>query len=88
VRKGICLATRDNDPKHTSHMCNNYLRRNQEKVDLVVMDFPPQSRELILIENLWKNLKREKVKHDPTSKENVWDVLNQCWNNLKPAVLP
>jgi hypothetical protein len=68
-------------------MCKNYLRRNQEKVDLVVMDFPSQSRELILIENLWKNLKREKVKHDPTSKENVWDVLNQCWNNLKPAVL-
>jgi hypothetical protein len=28
------------------------------------------------------------VKHDPTSKDNLWDVLNQCWNiNLKPAVL-
>jgi hypothetical protein len=27
------------------------------------------------------------MKHDPTSKENLWDVLNQCWNNLKPAIL-
>jgi hypothetical protein len=27
------------------------------------------------------------VKHDPTSKENIWDVLNQSWNNCKPAVL-
>jgi hypothetical protein len=28
------------------------------------------------------------VKNDPTSKENLWDVLlNQCSNNLKPAVL-
>ena len=39
------------------------------------------------IENLWDHLKREKVKHDPTSKDNLWDVLNQYWNNLKPAVL-
>jgi hypothetical protein len=31
----------DNDPKHTYHMCKNYLRRKQEKGDLVVMDFPP-----------------------------------------------
>ena len=44
---------RDNDPKHTSHMCKNYLRRKQEKGDLVVMDFPPQSRDLNPIENLY-----------------------------------
>jgi hypothetical protein len=31
----------DNDQKHTYHMCKNYLRRKQEKGDLVVMDFPP-----------------------------------------------
>jgi transposase len=49
------------------------------------MDFPPQSRDLNPIENLWDHLKREKAKHDPTSKEKLWDVLNQCWNKLKPA---
>jgi 23S rRNA maturation-related 3'-5' exoribonuclease YhaM len=64
-----------------------YLRRKQEKGDLVVMDCPPQSRNQNPIENLWDNLKRERVKHDPTSKDNLWDVLNQCWNNLKSAVL-
>ena len=68
---------RDNDPKHTSHMCKNYLRRKQEKGDLVVMDFPPQSRDLNPIENLCDCLKREKVKHDPTSKDNLWDILNR-----------
>ena len=78
---------RNNDPKHTSHMCKNYLRRKQEKGDLVVTDFPPQSRDLNHIENLWDHLKREKVKHDPTSKDNLYHALNQCWNNLKPAVL-
>jgi hypothetical protein len=60
----------------------NYLRKKQEKGDLVSMDFPPQSQDLNPIENLWDRLKREKVKHDPTSKDNLSDVFNQCWNNL------
>jgi curved DNA-binding protein CbpA len=51
------------------------------------MDFPPQSRDLNHIENLWDHLIREKEKHDPTSKEKLWDALNQCWNKLKPAIL-
>ena len=31
------------------------------------------------IENLWEHLKREKVKHIPTSKDNqpIWDVAKQ-----------
>ena len=67
---------RNNDPKHTSQMCKNYLRRKQEKGDLVVTDFPPQSRDLNHIENLWDHLKREKVKHDPTSKDNLMPLIN------------
>ena len=46
------MLQQDNDPKHTSHMCKNYLRRKEEKGDLVVMDFPPQSPDLNPIENL------------------------------------
>ena len=85
--KGFVLL-QDNDPKNTTHLFkNNYLKRKEEKGDLKVMDFPPQSPDLNPIENLWDRLMREKVKHNPTSKDNLWDVLNQCWNNLKPAVL-
>jgi hypothetical protein len=42
--------------------------REQEKGDLVVMDFLLNLQpDLNLIENLWKHLKREKVKHNPTT---------------------
>ena len=84
--KGFMLL-QDNDPKHTTHLCKNYLRRKEKKGDLVVMDFQPQSLHLNPIENLWDQLKRDKVIHIPTSKEDLWDVVNQCWNNLKPALL-
>ena len=47
----------DNDPKHTYHMCKNYLRRKQEKGDPVVMNFSPQSQDLNPIENLWDHFK-------------------------------
>ena len=29
---------------------------------------------------LWEHVKRENVKRNPTSLNNLWDVLNHCWN--------
>ena len=51
------------------------------------MNFTPQSPNLNPIENLSDHLKREKVKPQSTNKDNLWDVLNQSWNNIKPEVL-
>ena len=83
--KGFVLL-QDNDPKNASYLCKNYLKRKEEKGDLKIMAFSPQSPDHNPIGNVWDNLKREKVKHNPTSKDNLWDVLSQCWNSLKPAV--
>ena len=59
---------------------NYSIIREQEKGDLVVMDFllnlqPDRNP----TENLWEHLKREKVKHYPTSKDKqpIWDVVKQ-----------
>ena len=39
------------------------------------------------IEHLWEHLKREKVKHAVTSKDNLWEILSDCWFNIKAPVL-
>ena len=36
----------DNDPKHTSKLCKNYLKTKEDQGVLTVMDFPPQSPDL------------------------------------------
>ena len=51
------------------------------------MDFPPRSRDLNHIENLWDHLIREKAKHDPTSKEKLWDALKIYKINLSQQYL-
>ena len=53
--------------------------------ELKLMAFPPQSRDVNPIEHLWDELKREKVKHEVTSQDSLWDVLSACWNNIEPS---
>jgi transposase len=49
------------------------------------MAFPPQFPDVNSIEHLWDEIKREKVQHEVTSQDNLWDVLSACWNNIEPS---
>ncbi len=51
------------------------------------MAFPPQSSDVNPIEHLWDELKREKVKHEVTSQDSLWDVFSASWNNIQPSTL-
>ena len=81
------MLQQDNDPKHTSKLCSNYLKSKEQKEVLSVMDFPPQSPDLNPIERLWEHLKQEKVNHTITNQEILWRALQVCWNNLEPETI-
>ena len=71
----------DDDPKHTANAVKSYLERKTADKILTVMDWPPQSPALNIIEAVWDHLDRERKKK-PKSKEELWEVLKEAWCNI------
>lgn len=77
----------DNDPKHTAVVCKNYLKSQAEDNILEIMTWPPQSPDLNPIEKLWDELDRRVRQRAPTSKQQLWSMLESEWQNIPPETL-
>lgn len=77
------VLMQDNDPKHTSLLCRNYLESKARQNILQVMTWPPQSPDLNPIELLWDELDRKVRTECPTSKTNLWNILQNEWKNIE-----
>lgn len=77
----------DNDPKHTSKLCANYLKAKEDRGELKVMKWPPQSPDLNPIELLWDELDRQIRKSNPTSQDNLWEALQTSWRKIPESYL-
>lgn len=77
----------DNDPKHTSLLCKNYLKEQVEQNLLKLMTWPPQSPDLNPIEKLWDELDRRVRKTCPTSKNQLWLMLKREWDTIPQDTL-
>lgn len=86
IGKGFVFQ-HDNDPKHTAHLCVNYLRSKENASVLKTMDWPAQSPDLNPIEKLWDELDRQVKKLRPTSQPDLWLKLKQVWDRLQPEIL-
>jgi len=72
----------DNDPKHTSKICKEYLRQVEDEGIAKVMKWPPQSPDLNPIELLWDEVDREVRKAAPTSSSHMWITLQEAWSRI------
>lgn len=77
----------DNDPKHTSKLCQQYLQQLEREGSITIMKWPPQSPDLNPIELLWEELDREVRKAPPTSTDNMWNKLQEAWARITPETL-
>ena len=68
--------------KHTGNAVKSYLERKTADKTLTVMDWPPQSPDLNIIEAVWDHLDRERNKGQPKSKEELKEMLKEAWYNI------
>ena len=81
------LLQQDNDPKHSSKLCNNYVGKKQSAGILSIMEWPAQSPDLNPIELLWEQLDCMVRKKCPSSQSNLWEVLQEAWGEISSDYL-
>lgn len=68
----------DNDPKHTAKIIKEYFKEN----NIETLDWPPQSPDLNVIENLWYQLKKKYHENPCSSKSLMLQRLQQIWQEI------
>ncbi|KMQ83189.1 paired box protein and transposase domain containing protein [Lasius niger] len=85
--EGKFVFQQDNDPKHKSKLCINYLRKKEEEGFFECMDWPPQSPDCNPIELLWDELDRSVRKLQPKNSEQLWSYLQTIWKSISTETL-
>lgn len=81
------IFQQDNDPKHRSKLCMDFLQSQQNEGILQIMEWPPQSPDLNPIELLWDQLDRNIRQTCPSSKEQLWNSLQNYWKEIPKDTL-
>jgi hypothetical protein len=77
----------DNDPKHSSKLCKNYLQTESTTQNFDVMIWPPQSPDLSPIELLWDEVDRQVQAKRPTNKTDLEALIKQVWSEMSTDIL-
>ena len=68
--------------QHTSRLCKVYLTKRESDGVLHQMTWPPQSPDLNPIEMVWNELDSRVKEKQPTSSQNRWKLLQNCWKSF------
>ena len=72
------IFQQDRDPKHTSHLVQDFFSVRK----MTVLDWPSQSPDLIPIENLWEESERHVQQKNATSKHQKFEILKEEWAKI------
>jgi transposase len=73
----------DNDPKHTSNHCKQWLLDN----NVPTFWWPAQSPDLNPIENLWSILDQQTKHRKVNNKDQLFEAIKKAWEDLPVALL-
>jgi transposase len=77
------LFAQDNDPKHTAHIVQNYLKN--QKIN--TLQWPPYSPDLNPIENVWAEIKRRTKDRNPRDEDELFALMKEEWQKLNVEYL-
>lgn len=77
------IIQKNNDPKHSSKLYKGFLLQKETEGVLKNMRWLSQSPDLNPIKLLWKEFDKNIRFHCPTSKEHLWQILQEAWKNKK-----
>ena len=69
-------------PIHTSRKAKSYLESKEQSWYVQVTKWLLKSPNLNIIESLWHYLDQRKAETQPKSKEHLWQVVQDGWNNI------
>ena len=72
----------DNDPKRTARVIKKYLKNKKRDGSLTVLNWPAQSPDMNIVEQVWAYMEKEKVKRAPVNLQQLWEVLQDIWGNI------
>ena len=72
-----------NAPCHRATLVTQWLEEN----NITVLDWPPQSPDLNPIEHLWEVIETKLKTRLTTTKDQLWESLQEAWSDIPPGVL-
>lgn len=77
------ILQQDNAPCHKARTITKFLK----DVGVTVLDWPPQSPDLNIIENIWSLLKRKRTVSLNKTREETISELTSLWKEVTPEIL-